>query len=1080
MSAGSAWCRTGHLRHAFLVLTLALQGAVEAADISSPGFNRSIRPLLADRCFRCHGPDAAQRQAGLRLDVRESAVREQDGSAAVRPGDPEHSGLMSRVTATDPAVQMPPPGEGPPLTQQEVGRLRDWIAAGAEYEPHWAYVPPRRAPSPSVHSSDWIRRPLDRWILARLETEGLSPSPQAAAGQLLRRISLDLTGLPPTEDQLEEFLTDTAPEAYERQIERLLASPRFGERLAQFWLDAARYADTNGYFTDEERTMWRWRDGVIAAFNANLPFDEFSVEQLAGDLLPGAGEPQRIASGFNRNHMTNNETGLIDEEWRLSYVMDRLETTGTVWLGLTLNCARCHSHKFDPISQREYYQLLAFFNQVAEQGLVVGTSNSPPLIATPTADQQARLAELKSRQAELQRQWETVEPQAKDGLAVWSEGAVTALPAPPDHGLLARFSFEDDLPAVASVVRTPGQPWTALAAAGPVDHLKFGEGVAGRCLQIDSSAHAVSTQPEAFDWEHTRAFTLGAWVKPATGNAGCILSKMDDDQFLRGFDLFFEKGHLVVHLNHRAEIDAIRVKSTRPIVSEWQHVAVTYDGSGRAAGLRLYVNGEPDVTQIEVDQLRGTIRTSQPLRIGRRSDSLGFQGSIDEVCIFDRVLSPQEIAAWETGEALRAILRQDPTQRTDTQNERLMREFLNRNHPEWASMRQALREQSSRTREFEQKLPTTMVMQELAQKRNTHILTRGQYDQPSEQVAAGVPAVLADTTSWNSGTNDSADRLALARWIVNPQNPLTARVIVNRVWAQLFGTGLVKSVNDLGTQGEWPSHPELLDELALDFMESGWDLKRLFRTLVTSATYRQTSTVTPLLQRRDPENRLLARGPRFRLDAEAVRDQALAVSGLMTQIMGGPGVKPYQPAGLWEAVSYDGDKSYRQDHGENLYRRSLYTFWKRQSPPPAFLAWDGPTRETCLVQRARTNTPLQALVTTNDVTYVEAARVWAGRLLPQDAADEPAEFPRRQLDRAFLQLLCRRPDPVERATLLDMYAEERAAYERDPQAASRWLTTGEFAQVHTAPLTEARRADWAALATVLQVLLNLDETVTKE
>ncbi|RPI81989.1 MAG: DUF1549 domain-containing protein, partial [Planctomycetaceae bacterium] len=626
-----------------------------------------------------------------RLDLRDSAVRERDGSAVIRPGKPEDSVLLARVTATDPALQMPPPGEGVALTSQQVELLRDWIAAGAEYEAHWAFVPPRRSRAPVIHREDWIRQPLDRWVLARLENEGLAPSTVAARGQLLRRVSLDLTGLPPTEDQRDEFLTDVSPDAYERQVNRLLASPRFGERMSQFWLDAARYADTNGYFTDEERTMWRWRDGVIAALNANLPFDEFTVEQLAGDLLPEAREEQRIASGFNRNHMTNNETGLIDEEYRISYVMDRLETTGTVWLGLTLNCARCHSHKFDPVSQREYYQLLAFFNQVAEQGLVVGTSNSPPLIATPTADQEDQLARLKARQTELQQQWAAVEPLAQQAQAAWAGTARDSLPEPTVQGLLARFSFEYDLPPVASVGPSVGQPLTSLAAAGPVENLKFAAGVTGRCLQVDAYAHAVATDPQAFDLEHTSAFTVGAWVKPATGSAGCIVSKMDDDLFLRGFDLFYEKGHLVAHLNHRAEVDAIRVKSTRPIVSEWQHVAVTYDGSGRAEGLRMYINGEPDVTQVEVNQLQGTIRTSQPFRIGRRSDSLGFHGSIDEVCIFNRALSPEEISTWETGEAIRAILRLGPTERTATQSERLLRFFLHQNHPEWAKLRQSLR-----------------------------------------------------------------------------------------------------------------------------------------------------------------------------------------------------------------------------------------------------------------------------------------------------------------------------------------------------------------------------------------------------
>ncbi|MCY2966509.1 MAG: DUF1549 domain-containing protein, partial [Planctomycetota bacterium] len=602
---------------ALIPLFATIQSTMGADTPGSGQFNRSIRPLLADRCFRCHGPDAGQRKADLRLDERESVVRERDGVFTIRPGVPDESELLARLTSTDPALRMPPPGSGEPLSVEQISQLRDWIADGAVYDRFWSLIPPRRHPAPALRDVAWSSQPLDRWILNRLEAEGLAPSQPATRETLIRRVTLDLTGLAPTERELDDFLADDAPDAYDRVVDRLLASPRFGERQAQFWLDAARYADTNGYFTDNERTMWRWRDGVIDSFNQNQPFDQFTIEQLAGDLLPDATEAQRIASGFNRNHMSNNETGLIDEEFRISYVMDRLETTGTVWLGLTLNCARCHSHKFDPVTQREYYQLLAYFNQVDEVGTVQGEGNSPPLISAPTADQVERLNRLKRIRDEAQAAWRALEPQVQTDLAEWSRDATTTLPVPTTSGLLARFSFETDLPSLSTIKDASEQDaQPTLAAASPDEKIGYASGVQGRAAQFDASAHCVATRVESFDFERTDSFTIGAWIHPTTGNAGCVLSKIDDDQFLRGFDLFYEKGKLVAHLNHRAESDAIRVKSTRPIVSDWQHVVVTYDGSSRAAGVRIYINGELDPGVIEFDNLQGSIRNAQPFRIG--------------------------------------------------------------------------------------------------------------------------------------------------------------------------------------------------------------------------------------------------------------------------------------------------------------------------------------------------------------------------------------------------------------------------------------------------------------------------------
>ncbi|MEX1231546.1 MAG: DUF1553 domain-containing protein [Planctomycetaceae bacterium] len=1055
------------------------------ADDSPIHFNRDIRPILADRCFQCHGPDGTQRQADLRLDLRDAAIADRDGTQAIAPGDPDHSEILARITSDDPDVKMPPPELGKPLTPGEIEKLRRWIADGAEFEPFWSFIPPQLHSAPELKNADWIRQPLDRWVLARLEAEGLTPSPEASREMLIRRVTLDITGLPPTETELDEFLANDAPDAYERLVDRLLASPEFGERMTQFWLDAARYADTNGYFTDNERTMWRWREGVIAAFNENQPFDQFTIEQLAGDLLLEPTTAQLIASGFNRNHMTNNETGIIEEEFRISYVMDRMETTGTVWLGLTFNCARCHTHKFDPIEHREYYQMLAFFNQGPETGIIGAEGNSVPLISTPTEYQQARLQQLKAEKEQAAAQWSAIETEVRSAVNDWMATAESQLPTAPTENLLARFSFEEDLPTDASAVATASpvdgaatasnDPPPQLIAAGQKGSVTYGEAIQGRGARFDTYGHCEATDTERFDFERTDAFSFGGWIMPGSASAGCVISKMDDDQFFRGFDLIIEKGKAAFHLNHRAESDAIQVKTGVPIaINQWQHIVVTYDGSQQAAGVRMYLNGEPIPTLIQFDRLQNSIRNNEPFRVGRRSDSLAFSGMIDEVCLFDRELSPDEIANWAASEELHAILARKADERSQHQNDRLLQYFLRSSSAEWRETYQRFTATNAEHQDLEKNLPTTMIMKDQEEFRQTFILSRGQYDEPTDLVEPGVPAVLAPFTppTADNGEAKPADRLALAKWLVSSEQTLTPRVIINRYWQQLFGTGIVKSVNDFGVQGEWPSHLELLDELSVEFVESGWDVKRLYRTILTSATYRQSSHVTPNLQQRDPENRLLARGPRFRLDAEAVRDQALAASGLLVRRPGGESVKPYQPDGLWEAVSYNGDQSYNQDHGDDLYRRSMYTFWKRQSPPPSILAWDGPTRETCVVLRSRTNTPLQALVLSNDVTYVEAARVWAGRLMSSQADASPREW----IDRAFRQMTCRHPDDVERDLLVSLYEEQLAEFEAHPEEVDRLLAVGEY----QFGKTEIDRFPWAALTTVMQVILNLDETVTKE
>ena len=732
------------------VLLLAQEATTEAPRVS---FNRDIRPILSQYCFACHGPDRLKAESDLRLDTREGAL------AAIVPGKPAESELIRRLTTSKASSKMPPRKTGKTLEARQVSLLRTWIEQGAPWESPWALTTPKKPALPAVRNAAWVRQPLDRFVLARLEAEGLRPASEADRAVLLRRVSFDLTGLPPTVEEVDAFLEDAAPDAYERTVDRLLASPRYGERMAMEWLDAARYADTHGLHVDSHRDMWPWRDEVIRAFNENQRFDQFTIEQLAGDLLPGATAAQKVASGFNRNHMISYQNSSIPEKVRTAYVVDRVNTTATVWLGLTMACAQCHDHKFDPVTQVDYYRLYAFFNTIAE--------------------------------------------------------------------------------------------------------------------------------------------------KPLDG----------------------EKGNAV------------------PLI---------------------LLNEDGDVK----------------LDLGKKDDK--------------------------------------------------------------------------RMKELLAHTPNSMVMQEMAKPRTTFLLARGEYDQPRQKVEPGTPGSLPPMAS-----DLPRNRLGLARWLVDPAQPLTARVQVNRLWQMLFGTGIVETSDDFGAQGEGPSHPELLDHLAVEFVESGWDVKALLRRLATSATYRQSSKVPPDVLARDPRNRLLARGPRFRLPAELIRDGALAAGGLLKERIGGPSVFPYQPPGVWEAVSSGRPQEYtaqvyRQDRGDNLYRRSLYTFWKRLAPPPGLAAFDAPSREACVVRRQRTNTPLQALVTLNDPTYVEAARALATRAL-REATDAD------RIVRAFRGALARRPSEAELSILLSLLRDQRELFAKDAASAGRLAGSVEL----------------AAWTMVAGAILNLDETLTK-
>lgn len=868
-----------------------------------PEFNRQVRPILSDKCWTCHGTDAAAKGIKLRLDKEESA-------RAAR--------LLIRDRIV--AKTMPPKHVGNPLSEGEIATLSQWAEAGAPWQMHWAYLPPVREAGGTI----------DGFVQARLKKEGLSPTPEASRETLIRRLSLDLTGLPESPRN----------ESYEATVDRLLASPRFAERMTARWLDAARYADTNGYQTDGERMMWRWRDWVIEAFDKNMPFDRFIVEQMAGDLLPDATLSQRIATGFQRNHRGNGEGGIVGAEYLAEYAADRVETMSTVFLGSTVGCARCHNHKYDPFSQKDFYRFFAYFHNIGERGRYFKYGNTPPFIHAPTPGQEARLAAL-------QKAVKVAERKIQKGDPNWKPTA-------------------DLIP---------------LEKAAP---------------------------------SYTDRFTVAAQM---TMKDGVVVAKTVAGDEPMGFGILVTKGRLQVNLVQRWLDDAIRVETERVFApEETHHVAFTFDGSKLAAGLKVYVDGKPEKLRILVDELNQDFVVKEPIRVGAK-----------DAKIFGRVLPQGEIA----------ILAGVAT-----------------GSEAWTELAQRQKELDA----FLDLIPTVMVMRETGQPLDAHVLIRGAYDRPGEVVQAGVPPVLGKIPDGLPN-----NRLGLARWLVDRKNPLTARVTVNRFWQGLFGVGLVKTSEDFGAQGEWPSHPELLDWLAVEFMDSGWNVKKLMKTIVMSATYRQGSQIRPELLARDPENRLLARGPRLRLDAGQVRDQALYVSGLLVEKVGGPSVKPYQPAGLWKELS--GGADYQMDQGEGLYRRSLYTFWKRTSPPPSMANFDAAGRETCVVRESRTNTPLQALNLMNDVTFLEASRKLAERVIH---SGEGFGF-------GFRLVTGRAPNAQELAILDRAYARHLATYRASPDEARNLLAHGDSPRD-----TKIDVAVLAANTMVASMMLNLDEGITRE
>jgi hypothetical protein len=981
--------------------------------------------------------------ADLRLDMKDGALAARKNGTPIVPGKPEESLLIKRIFSEDTSFRMPPVFSHKTLSAEQKDTLRKWIEQGAPWKEHWSFIPPARHAPPEVKDAAWVKTPIDQFLLAKLETEGLKPNPEADRRTLIRRVTLDLTGLPPTPEEVKAFVDDQSPKAYEKVIDRLLASPRYGEHRARYWLDAARYADSQGLHIDNYREMWPYREWVIRAFNRNMPFDQFTVEQLAGDLLPNATLDQKIASGFHRCNVTTNEGGSIPAEVEAMYAKDRADTTGIVWLGLTVGCATCHNHKFDPIAQKEYYSLTSFFRNTTQLALDGNIPDTPPTVVVPRQEDWKSWTDLSIERANLRALIATRETTNDAKFEKWSHGKVHSVEVYSAPSVIAELKMDgvpNELPKGVTLGDGPPQ--------------------LGKALHFEKEA---SFELPGAAIEADKPFTIATWVWVPKDKAGFTIASQGNapkDSKGHGWTLSLNGGQLGV--NGRApdfRMNAVNGKSitARPAADyelkpeTWCHLQFTYDGSRSRKGLSLFVNGVFVPTYGDgSDNNPLTEPISAPANVKLAGSAVaGFKllnFHSDEVQA--ELLYAADKAAAGDRDALRKLFTYqiDPAARKNV-----------------ARLRQIDAEREAIARRG----AVTFVMQERSDTQPTaHVLYRGLYDQMRDEVHPGVPAVLPPMAQ-----SLPRNRLGLAEWIVDPANPLTARVTVNRFWQELFGTGIVKTSDDFGAQGEPPSHPELLDWLALEFRDSGWDVKKLFRLMVTSAAYRQSAVATEEKLAKDPDNHLLSRGPRFRMDAEMVRDCALAASGLLRPEIGGPSVKPYQPANIWETVAMDQSNTrfYQQDTGDGLYRRSMYTFWKRSAPPASMDIFNAPSRETCIVRRERTNTPLQALVTMNDPQFVEAARWLAQHALKQ--SDGQVES---QVNFMADRLLSRDLEPKEMSIVLNSYRDYLSYYDGKPDDAAKLLSVGESKADQSLP-----KPQFAAMTMVANELMNLDEVLVK-
>lgn len=956
-------------------------------------FSREIQPILSSHCFVCHGPDEGTRKHDLRLDLGQIVGAER---GVLVPGDPASSELIQRISHVDPVKRMPPPEEGDDLTSSEIEVLTRWVKEGAVYQEHWAFLTLTSQPPDAAGDQDWARHPIDGFVSAQLQRQGIEPSPEADRATLIRRLSFDLCGMPPTPEEVVAFMRDSGPMAYERLVDRLLASPAFGERMALAWMDAARYGDTSVHHADGPRDMWPWRDWVIRAYNQNMPFDQFTIEQLAGDLLPDASLEQLVASGFHRNTPTSDEGGAIDEELRVKYMVDRVKTTANVWLGMSVECAQCHDHKYDPFTMKDYYSLYAYFNQSVEKGFQTRSGNARPVVSVPTSDQVVLLDSL----AESLRLAELFLAEAQppvEELDAWSKSERDAL-------------LERKRPRLG--------PWYSLGPFG-------GKG--------KPFAYNTDHGPETIQVDVTQEVAGLSWQSRATDMDGQV---------------------------HRLGLPSNSAQYLlRTIESECAQSVKLALGSDDS--IKVFLNGTEVFAK---DIARGAVLNQDQV-------SLSLPAGKSQLLL--KIVNGGGVSGYAfemLGSGLPKLVVEalglEPAARDAAAQEALKSHFIRGVWPpgkEKAEAREAVQREQN---QVNARVSTVMIMDDLPKGRQTYVLERGQYDGPrmDQPVEPRVPEHI-----FPARPGQPQNRLGLARWLMDPDHPLTARVTVNRYWTMLFGRGLVPSVMDFGSQGERPSHPSLLDWLALDFIQSDWNVKRCLKQMVTSATYRQSSWIKPGVFARDPDNQLLGRASRFRLNAEFIRDQALSVSGLLVDQVGGPGVKPYQPQGLWNEVSLDGGLRFVRDSGQKLYRKSMYIYWKRSAPHPGMTAFDTPTRDVCVVQRQRTNTPMQALVSLNDVQFVEAARNLAQRVILAES-----DFGSR-LDLAFMLCTAHPADQLRREVMQVTYAAQRKVFEADLESARALLALGDSPLDET--LNPAEHAAWTVLASMIQ---NLDETLTRE
>ncbi|WP_232834807.1 DUF1553 domain-containing protein [Pleomorphovibrio marinus] len=1029
-------------------------------------YNLHIKPILSDKCFACHGPDKAARKAGLRLDMADAAfstLPDNPGKVAIKPGNIRKSELISRILSDDPDYKMPSPESHLVLTPKEKAMLVSWVKEGAEYKKHWAFIPLEKVVAPSMEQQDWMENEIDLFIGNTLKEQGLTPNARADKATLLRRLSFDLTGLPPTLEELDQFLADESEDAYEKQVDRLLASPHYGEKMAMHWMDVARYADTHGYTVDRFRDMSPYRDWVIKAFNENLSYDKFVLYQLAGDLLPNPTKEQKLATAFNRIHPQNMEGGIVEEEFRVEYVADRTNTIGKAFMALTLECARCHDHKYDPITQKEYFELSSFFNQVDEAGQI-SWDNAMPVPTMLWADEEKeQLLEMlkkdvEKEEASLVQEKTAAEERFQNWLAQekYQELKRNII------GLVGYFDFEKK--PVRNLLEQ-GQKVTMESNEVKKEAPQLVEGYRGKGALLDGDAWLDMGGVGVFG--KSEPFSVSLWVNlPKELKNGAIFHTGTGAVLYnrRGYHLYLKDNKLELVLAHTAPYNAIIKETLEDVPRErWINLTLTYDGSGKADGLNVYLEGKVQAAETKKDNLYKDILfvgPSQPgLQIGAVWRGRGLKGAqVDECKVFDRQLTSLEITSLVSPESFEKFIDRPKSSLTEEEQHELRNYFL---HVLDVSYRQAL-DQLKQVRKKQAKevepVQEVMVMEDMPQSRPTFLLERGEYHAHGDEVFANTPTsvlALSDDLPKN--------RLGLALWLTDPQHPLTARVAVNRFWLYLFGRGLVSSAGDFGNQGELPSHPELLDWLAFRFMESGWDIKSLHKEIVMSGSYRRSSHATENQREMDPDNTWLARGPSGRLPGEMMRDNALFASGLLNLKIGGPSVRPYQPEGLWRVNG----AHYEEDKGENLYRRSLYTIWKRSVPNPSLHIFDAPERSESVAVRQKTNTPLQALVLLNDPTYVEAAKVLGHWMAEQDNVEDG-------IVKAFRKLSARPPNPKELEVLLSLQKKEKEKFETDPGRSLGWLASGEYDLANI-----PNQAAVAAAAVVASTIMNSDAVITK-